>query len=218
MKLSDENKQIINNLLAEGKTVPAISQIISVQCAVIYKYTYADVDKVKDKVKHVAKKTPRPKILSTDKYVDTGKVMPPIHKSSMTVIIDKNLGISGWSRAINLGGHIACTNYSKCSINRVPIILTDWNDLNLEDTSLKDPLINNVFQTTGIYFRKYEHLFSKKADSLTGEIKYLIDLEINRLKSIDFKKIEGNKSRLKYYFEHGIRLAVAIAPLTKLDP
>lgn len=38
------------------------------------------------------------------------------------------------------------------------------------------------------------------------------------IKSIDFNTSGTNKSRLKYFFEHGIRLAVAIAPLKKLDP
>lgn len=105
------------------------------------------------------------------------------------IIIDKNLGGSGWSRAIGLAGHIACTNYTKCSINSVPIILTDWANINIEDPTLKDNAINNIFQTEGFYYRKYEELFSKKADNLTGELKYLIDFEINRLKTIDFKRI-----------------------------
>lgn len=38
------------------------------------------------------------------------------------------------------------------------------------------------------------------------------------VKSIDFEITKANKSRLKYFLEYGIRLAVAIAPLTKLDP
>jgi hypothetical protein len=38
------------------------------------------------------------------------------------------------------------------------------------------------------------------------------------VKSIDFDSSKTTKSRLKYFFEHGIRLAVAIAPLLKLDP
>lgn len=38
------------------------------------------------------------------------------------------------------------------------------------------------------------------------------------VKSIDFDTTKGTKSRLKYFFEHGVRLAVAIAPLQKLDP
>lgn len=38
------------------------------------------------------------------------------------------------------------------------------------------------------------------------------------IKSIDLEIIKSNKSKLKYFFEHGVRLAVAVAPLTKLDP
>ncbi len=37
------------------------------------------------------------------------------------------------------------------------------------------------------------------------------------IKSIDFEVLKKNKSRLKYFSEHGIRLAVAVAPLDKLD-
>ena len=38
------------------------------------------------------------------------------------------------------------------------------------------------------------------------------------IKSIALGASEKNNSRLKYFSEHGIRLAVAIAPLDKLDP
>lgn len=38
------------------------------------------------------------------------------------------------------------------------------------------------------------------------------------IKSIVFEGSKNNKSRLKYFNEHGIRLAVAVAPLDKLDP
>lgn len=37
------------------------------------------------------------------------------------------------------------------------------------------------------------------------------------VKSIVFEVSKNNKSRLKYFSEHGIRLAVAVAPLDKLD-
>lgn len=38
------------------------------------------------------------------------------------------------------------------------------------------------------------------------------------IKSIDLDASKKTRSRMKYFFEHGIRLAVAIAPLSKLDP
>jgi len=38
------------------------------------------------------------------------------------------------------------------------------------------------------------------------------------VKAFDLDKNKENKTRLKYFFEYGLRLAVAIAPLTKLDP
>jgi hypothetical protein len=104
------------------------------------------------------------------------------------LIIDKNLGGSGWSRAIGLAGHIACTKYLNCTINKLPIILTDWSDIDLAESSLKDSLINNIFQTPGYYFRKYEDLFTLK-ENINGELVYQIDLEMKRLKPIDFNNI-----------------------------
>jgi len=38
------------------------------------------------------------------------------------------------------------------------------------------------------------------------------------IKSIDLGVPKNEKSRIKYFSEHGIRLAVAVAPLDKLDP
>jgi len=38
------------------------------------------------------------------------------------------------------------------------------------------------------------------------------------IKSIDLGLAKSHKSKLKYFLDHGIRLAVAIAPLTRLDP
>jgi len=38
------------------------------------------------------------------------------------------------------------------------------------------------------------------------------------IKTFDFNKKEGKRNRLKYFNEHGVRLAIAIAPLEKLDP
>lgn len=111
------------------------------------------------------------------------------YKEVKAVIIDKNLGGSGWSRAIGLAGHIACTDYSKCQLNKLPIILTDWNDLDIEDPSLKNTVINNIFQTEGFYFRKYESLFSIKSDKMSGLINYVIDIEVKKLKPIDIEKI-----------------------------
>lgn len=37
------------------------------------------------------------------------------------------------------------------------------------------------------------------------------------VKSFDLKVVNDGNSRLKYFIEHGLRLAVAVAPLTKLD-
>jgi CheY-like chemotaxis protein len=105
------------------------------------------------------------------------------------IIIDKNLGGSGWSRAIGLASHIACTVYSKCALNKVPIILTDWTDLDLEDQSLKDNVINNIFQTEGFYFRKYEAIFSLKLDKISGRMNYAIDVEVKKLKPVVIENI-----------------------------
>lgn len=111
------------------------------------------------------------------------------YSSVKGIIIDKNLGGSGWSRAIGLASHIACTYYTKCKLNNIPIILTDWNDFDLEDQSLKDTVINNFFQTDGFYFRKYEAIFSVKLDKISGLLHYGIDLEVKKLKPVVIEKI-----------------------------
>jgi len=112
-----------------------------------------------------------------------------LHSNVKAIIIDKSLGGSGWSRAIGLASHIACTEYSKCVLNKIPIILTDWADLDLEDQSLKDNLINNIFQTEGFYFRKYEAIFSVKLDKISGLKNYVIDVEVKKLKPVVIEKI-----------------------------
>jgi hypothetical protein len=38
------------------------------------------------------------------------------------------------------------------------------------------------------------------------------------VKSLQLNNIDKRKKELKYFLEHGIRLAVAVAPLTKIDP
>ena len=38
------------------------------------------------------------------------------------------------------------------------------------------------------------------------------------IKSVEFSSQKNNKNRLKYFSEHGIRLAIAVAPLTTFDP
>ncbi len=112
-----------------------------------------------------------------------------IYNEVTGIIIDKNLGGSGWSRAIGLAGHIACTEFSKSALNTLPIILTDWTDIDLEDPSIKDTIINNIFQTKGFYFRKYEAIFSLKSDKISGQTSHAIDLEVKKLKSIEIEKI-----------------------------
>ena len=37
------------------------------------------------------------------------------------------------------------------------------------------------------------------------------------IKTFEFNKKKGKRNRLKYFNEHGVRLAVAIAPLEKID-
>lgn len=111
------------------------------------------------------------------------------YSNTKAIIIDKNLGGSGWSRAIGLASHIACSDYSNCALNKIPIILTDWTDLDFEDQSLKDNVINNIFQTEGFYFRKYEDIFSVKPDKISGSMNYAIDLEVKKLNPVVIEKI-----------------------------
>jgi CheY-like chemotaxis protein len=111
-----------------------------------------------------------------------------LYQNVKAVIIDKNIGSLGWTMAIRLAGHVVCSDYLKCAINRVPIIFTDWANIDIEDVTLKDSVINNIFQTTGFYFRKYEDLFSMKLNNLTGVLNYRIE-EMTRLRPIDFDQL-----------------------------
>ena len=61
--------------------------------------------------------------------------------------------------------------------------------MDLEDPSLRDSVINNIFQTEGFYFRKYEAVFSVKSDKISGLINYAIDVEVKKLKPIEIEKI-----------------------------
>lgn len=106
-----------------------------------------------------------------------------------TIIIDKSLGGSGWERAANLAGHIACTIFQFSELENKTIILTDSSELNIEDSSLKRLSIDNLFQTPGIYFRKYEQLFSSRLNPLTTEVAYAINEEAKRLKPITFNEL-----------------------------
>jgi CheY-like chemotaxis protein len=104
------------------------------------------------------------------------------------IIIDKDLGELG--RSVLLAGHIACNNFFKC-----PIILTDFSEINIEDSCLKSNILNNIFQTDGFYFRNYERLFSISDDLFSGEKKFGIELEIDKLKPISIKDISISPKR-----------------------
>lgn len=111
------------------------------------------------------------------------------YKDVLAIIIDKNLGVSGWSRAMALAGHLVTTKYLNCRLNQVPIILTDWSDLSINDISLTSTIINNFFQTEGFYFKKYEEIFSIGFEKSSQQQQYLIDSVIKKLKPASFDRI-----------------------------
>lgn len=116
----------------------------------------------------------------------------PSFKGAKAIIIDKNLGGSDWSRAIGLASHIACMEYSQSDLNKIPIVLTDWYDLDIEDPSLKNTTVNNLFQTQGFYFRKYENVFPVRLNNISGQRQAAIEFEIKKLAPVEVNKITVN--------------------------
>ena len=104
------------------------------------------------------------------------------------IIINKDLDGGSWKRATGLAGHIVCMKYSKCKLNKLPIILTDINELNIEDPTIGH-IINNFFQTQGFYFRQHHKVFKKTIDPITDKEKFAIDIEINDLKLPSFQDL-----------------------------
>ncbi|WP_442588890.1 response regulator [Pedobacter sp. AW31-3R] len=81
------------------------------------------------------------------------------HDGIAALIIDKDLGADGWSRAMGLAGHIIYSDFSNCNISNVPIILTDWDDITITNNSLRANAIDNLMQDKGVYFRTYQDIF-----------------------------------------------------------
>jgi len=93
-KLSDTDKKSIKEMSAEGKSTGMISKKLGLEYLYVYNYINrfkrADADKIRrDNAK--AKEKPVFKTSSADKYVDTGRELPPPYTSKLTVIIDKDL-------------------------------------------------------------------------------------------------------------------------------
>ncbi len=118
-----------------------------------------------------------------------------VYSNVKVVIITKELGGNGWGRATNLAGHFACTQFIKCHLNTVPIILTDLGELNIEDPTLKDISVENFLQTEGIYFRKYEDIFSTKIDPITEVQSHSIDNLVRKLKPVNIDRLSIRNSR-----------------------
>ena len=111
------------------------------------------------------------------------------HQNIKAVIICRDLGGNGWVRAVNLAGHFACTQFDNCKLNKVPIILADWDNLDINDLTLKHTTLDNFLQTEGIYFKKYEELFAIRPDPLTNDKKYAIESLIGKLKPVSVKQL-----------------------------
>ncbi|MFC6998096.1 response regulator [Rufibacter roseus] len=107
-----------------------------------------------------------------------------------SIVINKNLGGSGWVRAINLAGHIRCSTFTNCNLNNVPIILTDANELYLEDPSIKEASIINFFHTEGFYFRRHDQIFTVIPDKITGVSQPAINNELSKLKVGSFNEVK----------------------------
>jgi len=92
MTLTSDDKKTITKLTAEGKIPSEIAKIMGIKYITIYNYTNRIERSVQQKIYRDSKRKHKIiELTSTDKYVDTGKVMPPTYKTNLTIIADKNL-------------------------------------------------------------------------------------------------------------------------------
>lgn len=110
------------------------------------------------------------------------------HEGIAAIVIDKDLGTGGWSRAMGLAGHIICSNFSNCDIGDAPIILTDWDDMKITDNSLRTSVISNLMQDKGVYFKVYQEIFPQKTSIGTLRLDSIIH---------KFKKTEPSDFEIK---------------------
>lgn len=91
-KLSDADKKLIDDMHSNGNTLAKItSNFTNVSSATIWAYIHRDIVKQRNRDRW-ARKNKLSYLPSTQKYVPTGRPMPPANPPSMmTMIIDKDL-------------------------------------------------------------------------------------------------------------------------------
>lgn len=91
-KLTDENKKLIDKLHSEGYSCRDIhSQVNTVTYMAVWQYINREILKQRSKQRYLSKPRKVNIPAANQKYVETGKVMPPSYKSELTIIVDKDL-------------------------------------------------------------------------------------------------------------------------------
>ena len=92
--LTLKQKKVVNELTADGKSCLEIKTITGIDYKSLYSYinrfSLAETAKA-HYIAHPKAKKNIVKITAPTKYVDTGRELPPIYKSEMIIIADKNL-------------------------------------------------------------------------------------------------------------------------------
>lgn len=91
-KLTDENKKLIDKLHSEGYSCRDIhSQVGTVTYMAVWQYINREILKERSKKRYLSKQKQVNIPAANQKYVETGKAMPPSYKSNLTIIVDKEL-------------------------------------------------------------------------------------------------------------------------------
>jgi CheY-like chemotaxis protein len=118
------------------------------------------------------------------------------NKDIKLIIIDRNLGVDNWNRAIRIAGHICTHNFEKCDLDLLPIVLTDWENIELSD--LSELPITNFFATEGVYFRNYAQIFRRIKNRSTGDYEFAIEDFLRRKP----KPVNWQQFNIPYNFDN----------------
>ncbi len=111
-------------------------------------------------------------------------------------------------------------NYSTVSADVISYTSLLGEEKRKLETGIKELLLDltNKYKTYSFYGRLVQGDYIECA---LKSPKYALRIALilkTYIKKFEFNKKKEKRVRLKYFYEHGIRLAVAIAPLEKIDP
>jgi len=93
VKLTAYDKKLIQTLTTNGKSVTEVAELTGIQYINVYNYVHKDERAITRKVYREKKKTSKTikQAPVKDTYVDTGRPLPPVYKSELKIIANKDL-------------------------------------------------------------------------------------------------------------------------------